>query len=129
MAKQKPEVNKSAAVREVLKKEPQTPVAEIVSTLAAQGIKISADGKKVFVTNFGNDQVTVVDAAERKIVGRIGGFNKIRAISLTGHGICGSFLRKAGKHAKSHPAKLLKSILASRPMALRSSSIRGEQNH
>src|SRR2546421_1168658 len=51
-----------------------------------QGIKISADGKKVFVTNFGNDQVIVVDAAERKIVGRIGGFNKIRAISLTREG-------------------------------------------
>jgi len=48
-----------------------------------QGIKLSADGKTVFVTNFGNDQVIVVDAEVRKIVGRIGGFNKIRAISLT----------------------------------------------
>lgn len=41
MAKQKSEVNKSAAVREILDKNPKTPVKEIVSTLAAQGIKIS----------------------------------------------------------------------------------------
>lgn len=41
MAKKKPEVNKSAAVREILNKNPQTPVKEIVATLGQQGIKIS----------------------------------------------------------------------------------------
>jgi hypothetical protein len=41
MAKQQPEVNKSALVREILKKNPKTPVKEVASTLAAQGIKIS----------------------------------------------------------------------------------------
>jgi YVTN family beta-propeller protein len=48
-----------------------------------QGIKISSDGKTVLVANFGNDQVAVVDAVARKIFSRIGGFNQIRAISLT----------------------------------------------
>ena len=41
MAKQKPEVNKSALVREILKKNLKTPTKEIVSTLAAQGVKVS----------------------------------------------------------------------------------------
>ena len=41
MAKQKPEVNKSALVREILKKNPKTPTKEIVSTLAQQGVKVS----------------------------------------------------------------------------------------
>ena len=41
MAKQKPEGSKSALVREILKKNPKTPVKEVTSTLAAQGIKIS----------------------------------------------------------------------------------------
>jgi hypothetical protein len=43
MAKRKPTqegVNKSAAVREILAKQPHTPVKEIVSTLAARGIPI-----------------------------------------------------------------------------------------
>jgi YVTN family beta-propeller protein len=51
-----------------------------------QGIKISSDWKRVFVTNFGSDQVIVVDVVARKIVSRIGGFNQIRAISLTREG-------------------------------------------
>src|SRR5262249_42369394 len=37
------DVNKSDAVREILKKNPKTPVKEIVSTLAAQGIRISGN--------------------------------------------------------------------------------------
>jgi hypothetical protein len=41
MAKKKAEVNKSALVREILKKEPKTPTKEIVSALAAQGHKVS----------------------------------------------------------------------------------------
>src|ERR1700757_1728789 len=41
MPNQKSEVNKSAAVREILDKNPKTPVKEVVSTLAGQGIKIS----------------------------------------------------------------------------------------
>jgi hypothetical protein len=40
---QKPEGNKSAAVREILDKNPNTPVTEIVSTLAAQGIQVSGN--------------------------------------------------------------------------------------
>lgn len=38
-----PEVNKSAAVRAILSKDPKTPVAEVVSALAAQGIKVSGN--------------------------------------------------------------------------------------
>jgi hypothetical protein len=38
---QKPGVSKSDAVREILNKDPKTPVKEVVSTLAAQGMKIS----------------------------------------------------------------------------------------
>ena len=41
MAKKKPEVNKSAAVRGILEKNPKTPVKEVVATLGQQGIKIS----------------------------------------------------------------------------------------
>jgi len=38
---QKSDVNKSVAVREILQKNPKTPVKEVISTLAAQGIKVS----------------------------------------------------------------------------------------
>jgi hypothetical protein len=41
MSTQTREVNKSAAVREALGKNPNSPVKEIVSALAAQGIKVS----------------------------------------------------------------------------------------
>src|SRR3954447_2818295 len=40
-AAQGPEVNKSVAVKEVLNKNPKTPVKEVVSALAAQGVKVS----------------------------------------------------------------------------------------
>ena len=43
IAAQTPGVNKSVAVREILEKNPKTPVSEVVSTLAAQGIKISGN--------------------------------------------------------------------------------------
>jgi hypothetical protein len=38
---QKSDVNKSAAVKEILAKNPKTKVSEVVSTLAARGIKVS----------------------------------------------------------------------------------------
>ena len=38
---QHPEVNKSAAVKAILGKNPKTKVSEVVSTLAGQGIKVS----------------------------------------------------------------------------------------
>ncbi len=41
MAKKKSDVNKSQAIRDILAKNPKTPVQEIVATLASQGIKIS----------------------------------------------------------------------------------------
>ena len=41
MAAQKREVNKSAAVRDALATNPNTPVKEIVSALATQGIKVT----------------------------------------------------------------------------------------
>ena len=34
-------VDKSTAVREIFAKNPKTPVSEVVSTLAAQGVKVS----------------------------------------------------------------------------------------
>src|SRR5438477_6541494 len=40
-AGQAPEVNKSVAVKAVLAKNPKTPVKEVVSALAAQGVKVS----------------------------------------------------------------------------------------
>jgi len=39
---QKTDVNKSAAVRAIFAKNPKTKVSEVVSTLAAQGIKVSS---------------------------------------------------------------------------------------
>jgi hypothetical protein len=41
VASQASEVNKSDAVRAILDKNPKTPVKEVVSALAAQGVKIS----------------------------------------------------------------------------------------
>src|SRR5579871_4272433 len=41
MAKKKSEVDKSAAVREILEKDPKTPAKEIIATLGQKGIKIS----------------------------------------------------------------------------------------
>jgi len=38
---QKSDVNKSAAVKEILAKNPKTPVKEVISELAAQGVKVS----------------------------------------------------------------------------------------
>jgi hypothetical protein len=43
VARQASEVNKSDAVRATLDKNPKTPVKEVVSGLAAQGIKISGN--------------------------------------------------------------------------------------
>jgi hypothetical protein len=43
VANQQPDVNKSAAVRAILDRNPKTPVKEIVSTLAAQGVTVSAN--------------------------------------------------------------------------------------
>jgi hypothetical protein len=40
---QKPEVSKSDAIKAILKTNPKTPVSDIVSTLAGQGMKISAN--------------------------------------------------------------------------------------
>ncbi len=42
-AGQPPEVNKSVAVRDLLEKNPKTPVKEVVSALAGQGVKVSAN--------------------------------------------------------------------------------------
>ena len=41
MAKKKSDVDKSAAVRAILEKNPKTPAKEIIATLGQQGIKIS----------------------------------------------------------------------------------------
>jgi DNA polymerase I-like protein with 3'-5' exonuclease and polymerase domains len=43
MAKKKPEIKKSAAVRGILEKNPKAPVKEVVATLEQQGIKVSAN--------------------------------------------------------------------------------------
>ena len=41
MAKQKNGINKSAAIRDLYKEKPEIKVSEVVSTLAAKGIKVS----------------------------------------------------------------------------------------
>jgi hypothetical protein len=41
MAKKKSEVDKSAAVREILEKNPKTPAKQIIAALGQKGIKIS----------------------------------------------------------------------------------------
>ena len=51
-----------------------------------QGVKLNPAGTKLYVTNFANDKVIVVDVATLKIDTGIGGFNKIRAISITKDG-------------------------------------------
>ena len=51
-----------------------------------QGVKLNADNTKLYVTNFGNDHITVVDAKTFKIEGEIEGFDKIRAISISNDG-------------------------------------------
>jgi hypothetical protein len=43
MARPKPWVNKSQAVRDILEKEPKNPVKEVVAALAGRGIKVSAN--------------------------------------------------------------------------------------
>lgn len=51
-----------------------------------QGVQLSPDGHRLYVTNFLGDKITIVDTAGNKIIGEISGFNKIRAISVTGDG-------------------------------------------
>ncbi|MCU6401239.1 phosphate ABC transporter substrate-binding protein, partial [Enterobacter quasiroggenkampii] len=51
-----------------------------------QGVRLSPDGRVLYVTNFVSDKITLVDTATNKITGEIGGFNKIRAISVTADG-------------------------------------------
>ena len=51
-----------------------------------QGVRLSPDGATLFVTNFLGDKITLVDTHTNKISGEIGGFNKIRAISVTHDG-------------------------------------------
>lgn len=51
-----------------------------------QGVRLSPNGEKLFVTNFLGDKITIVDSKTNKIEGEIGGFNKIRAISVTADG-------------------------------------------
>ncbi|MFX8437299.1 phosphate ABC transporter substrate-binding protein, partial [Acinetobacter baumannii] len=51
-----------------------------------QGVRLSPDGAKLYVTNFLGDKVTIVDTQTDKIEGEITGFNKIRAISVTADG-------------------------------------------
>jgi DNA-binding beta-propeller fold protein YncE len=38
------------------------------------------------VTNFLGDNITIVDTSTNKIIGEIGGFDKIRGISITADG-------------------------------------------
>lgn len=51
-----------------------------------QRVRLSPNGEKLFVTNFLGDKITIVDSKTNKIEGEIGGFNKIRAISVTADG-------------------------------------------
>lgn len=51
-----------------------------------QGIKLNPANTKLYVTNFANDKITVVDVATLRIDSSIRGFNKIRAISITKNG-------------------------------------------
>lgn len=51
-----------------------------------QGIKLSPDGQKLYVTNFAGDKISIVNNQTNKIEGEIAGFNKIRAISITANG-------------------------------------------
>ena len=51
-----------------------------------QGVRLSPDGKALYVTNFVGDEITIVDTASNKITGEITGFDKLRAISVTADG-------------------------------------------
>jgi oxalate decarboxylase len=51
-----------------------------------QGVRLGPDGKMLFVTNFLGDKISLVNTETNKIEGEIGGFNRIRAISITRDG-------------------------------------------
>lgn len=51
-----------------------------------QGLRLSPDGAKLYVTNFLGDKLSIVDTQTDKIEAEIAGFNKIRAISVTADG-------------------------------------------
>lgn len=51
-----------------------------------QGIRLSADGAMLYVTNFLGDKIILVDTKNDHIIGEIIGFDKIRAISLSTDG-------------------------------------------
>ena len=51
-----------------------------------QGVKLNAENSKLYVTNFANNKVAVVNVKTLKIDTLIDGFNKIRAISVTKDG-------------------------------------------
>ncbi|WP_024301619.1 YncE family protein [Pseudogulbenkiania sp. MAI-1] len=51
-----------------------------------QGVKLSPDDDTLYVTNFRNDLLSLVDTATLSLRGEIGGFDKIRAISVSADG-------------------------------------------
>ena len=64
-------------------------VAKVVMTGFAQprqGVRLSPDGRKLYVTNFMGDKISVVDVASQKTEAEIGGFHRIRAISVAADG-------------------------------------------
>ncbi len=51
-----------------------------------QGVKLNPENTKLYVTNFENDHITIVDVKTLKTEGEVKGFNKIRAISISKDG-------------------------------------------
>ncbi|MFM5622443.1 YncE family protein [Aeromonas veronii] len=79
----------SQASNTVISMNTETKIANAVITgfsQPRQGIQLSPDSRILYVTNFGSDKITIVDTTTNKITGEIGGFNKIRAISVTTDG-------------------------------------------
>lgn len=79
----------SQASNAVISMNTETKIANAVITgfsQPRQGVLLSPDGRVLYVTNFVSDKITLVDTNTNKITGEMGGFNKIRAISVTADG-------------------------------------------
>ena len=79
--------NEAASTLSVIDLDHQRPVAVVPGfSQPRQGIRVSPDGKTVYVTNFLGDKITLVDSKTNTIEGEITGFNKLRAISISADG-------------------------------------------
>ncbi|WP_228003118.1 YncE family protein [Nocardia australiensis] len=79
--------NQAANTVTVVDLRERRPVAVITGfAQPRQGIVLSPSRNALYVTNFADDSIAVVDTSTNTIVRRIGGFDKIRGVSVTSDG-------------------------------------------